>query len=755
MKAQKIFIAVALAAAISFESGLAQNSQWYFGSGLGAQQWRGPLNAVVGLGGELVVGKHLSRHGGLALNLGFASLPFQQSGVSNGVQFIRASREANLFHGDFLVDLHPFGMRSFSPFLRIGSGVLNVQVGSAARKNYISGVFGGGLHLQLTHDLALNLSGNYHHLVGQELDGFAVDKSPTGYAAVRLGFTFSALPGDNADDESWFSTSDSELSPFENAAAEEASTPALVDAAKDSSQNEEEEDFTAEQPSAEEDEETREVAPPDRDTASESNSATPPPVAEEKLVPPAANTSENVAAPSDDPFANFNRKLDLLDREANASPSEQSTEPVSPLGDEPKFEEFYPRAKQESVTDLREKLFAEEAEEEQAEDEIETEPVTATSDFEMRLSRLEEQEDFLSPQTKIADADEPLPEIKHEAARVEPAPIPPVSNGNAHINHKEQAPVGVQTRTPNSDWRNQSEPNSAPSKSAASRMATPASSAPTPSPARVKPTETSSGRNAETTDQELIELRAILDKLDRDGASRFERSLNSENTLALNADPEVAELRVRLDELTSEEVAHNQPSQAYEAFKDRLGLEAGNTKTAEPEEWDRQELKSQITTLDNELLQKEEDLTAIRTALAQSAASGAALPMRTTVTRGSFAQGYESALNSFYMQEYDEAIEKFSRLIAEYPSHTLTSNCYYWLGEAQYGFGDYITALVSFNRVLTFQRSLKKDNALLMLGKTYLALQRPIDARAMFNRLLSEYPASDAVTKAQALLQSK
>lgn len=750
MKSSKLFLVVFFSAALHSAASFAQNTQWYFGSGLGAQQWRGPLNAITGVGGELVVGKQLSRHGGLALSLGFASLPFQQSGLSNGVQFLRANREANLFHGDFLVELHPLGRNSFSPFLQIGSGLLNVQVGSSSRKNYISGIFGGGLRLQLSRDLALNLSGNYHHLVGQELEGFPADKNPDGYLAARMGFTFSARNGDDDANEPWFSTSDPELSPFVEQ-PQASSAPAPVVAQQDSSVDKEED-----KDALFDDEQDENV---DEEKAKTEESE-PEPVLSEMTTPPVPAPEQPAAVEeetpsSSDPYSTFNHKLDLLDQKSNEDAPEPNEAQVSPLGDEPKFEEFYPPTKTEAATNLREKLFADAAPEEKIEDETEDEPTgTANPDFEARLSRLEEQEDFLSPQTKIADAPETLPEVKREVPQVEHESIAPATNGKTHNQFKtETKPASSSTSL---DWLTQPEPqpNAEASQPASQHTMPPSPVRETAAPARSNVHEQPQpARKTEHADQELIELRAILDKLDKGGASRMEQKLGSENALAMYSDPEVAELHLRLDELAGEEAAYGKSAQEYEAFKDRLGLGEETAPKSDPEEWNRDALKSQLTTLDNELAQKEEDLNAIRTALAQSTAGGAALPVRTMVTRGSFAQGYESALNSFYMQRYDEAIEKFSQLLAEYPTHTLTSNCYYWLGEAQYGFGDYVTALVSFNRVLTFQRSLKKDNALLMLGKTYLALQRPLDARAMFNRLLSEYPASDAVTKAQELLK--
>jgi tol-pal system protein YbgF len=119
-----------------------------------------------------------------------------------------------------------------------------------------------------------------------------------------------------------------------------------------------------------------------------------------------------------------------------------------------------------------------------------------------------------------------------------------------------------------------------------------------------------------------------------------------------------------------------------------------------------------------------------------------------------FAQGYEGALYDFYAGRYAEAVEGLSRLIEAYPNHILASNCYYWLGEAQLQANNIQGAIASFTRVLEFEKSLKKDNALLMLGKSYMFLKRSEEARTAFNRVIAEYPTSEAVNLAQEYLRS-
>ncbi len=849
MKSPKFCLALFIAASLLCGESLAQSPRWYFGSALGAQQWLGPLNANIGLGGEATIGRAFSQRTALAFVAGFASMPFQQSTLNNGVKFILVPREANLFYGNFLFDIHPLGHRQIVPYFRFGGGLLNVQVGSQPRKNYAATVVGAGLQFQVNRDLAINLTGNYHYLAGQVLAGFESNNIPTGYFATRLGLTFSTSSSDDAEADDWVTTLDSELSPFKetpeagtNAAAAAQENFTVTEAQDEDSASvadddkREDDGQIADDNSAEDtaalfaDDDSEEY---DEQFGDEPAEVSFKPVAEEsqslaeKAAPNAERAEENDAALEDDPFARFNRKVDSLEQEHEAEPPAPPQADESPLGDEPKFEDFYPYAKSDKVERYKENLFKDEPAQEHTASEVEDTP--QVSAFKARLDKLDEQEDFLSPATEIAEApvqsEFPVEEEKRAAiSAIAPANAQPTPLLSERAPEIDEAPMqksppdfsAFETRMQDLDRRSEQvvesqprmpdmqEARPAPSENTAPQASPQRNESPFV-PEKAKPsTPTYAAQNGkhveeapvlrkkqsipraqprvsvppqtsaphEVEDEELRELRARLDELEG-GASWFGSEQGSARGYVRYSDEEAEELHRLLDKITGEytdeqrtpqyaenltdaagELDETKSPEAIEAFKDRLGLSDDQQQATAPMEWDQQKLKSQITNLDEELERSEEDLSAIRTALAQSATNGAAFPTRPVVTRGSFAQGYEGALNSFYMQRYAEAIGRFSRLLEQYPSHTLTSNCYYWLGEAQFGYGDYPAALASFNRVLTFERSLKKDNALLMLGKTYMAMKRPMDARAAFNRLLSEYPASDAVVKAQEAMKT-
>ncbi|HDI52027.1 hypothetical protein DRQ12_05030 [candidate division KSB1 bacterium] len=123
------------------------------------------------------------------------------------------------------------------------------------------------------------------------------------------------------------------------------------------------------------------------------------------------------------------------------------------------------------------------------------------------------------------------------------------------------------------------------------------------------------------------------------------------------------------------------------------------------------------------------------------------------VTSSQFKKIYNRALNKFYARNYAAAIEDFSALLTANPNHRLAGNCQYWIGESYFGMKQYQKAIAAFEKVLSFRRTYKKDDALLMLGICYLRLGQNKQAGKMFEKLLSEYSDSEYVAKARRLLK--
>jgi len=110
---------------------------------------------------------------------------------------------------------------------------------------------------------------------------------------------------------------------------------------------------------------------------------------------------------------------------------------------------------------------------------------------------------------------------------------------------------------------------------------------------------------------------------------------------------------------------------------------------------------------------------------------------------------YNEALQSFYSRDYDTAIQQFNLLLETSPENKLASNCQYWIGECYFGKRNYASAAEALDKVLSYQKSNKKDDALLMLGRCYIKLGDKQLAIQMFNQLMNGYPDSEYFEKAQ------
>jgi tol-pal system protein YbgF len=210
------------------------------------------------------------------------------------------------------------------------------------------------------------------------------------------------------------------------------------------------------------------------------------------------------------------------------------------------------------------------------------------------------------------------------------------------------------------------------------------------------------------------------------------------------------------EELFSEKEMDNAGMES--AVEESTGMEmnAPDSAAAQKEEYER--LKSRVETLKQTLDSKENEISTLTATLAESKERVAQM-QNTMVTQplpasnnGGVRGMYEQALNKFYARRYLEAAQMFTDLTGQFPNHPLASNCHYWIGESHFQLGNYQEAVEALNRVLQFSQSPKKDDALLMLGKSYAQIKRPEEARQAFTRLIQEYPNSEYVSKAEALL---
>ena len=117
---------------------------------------------------------------------------------------------------------------------------------------------------------------------------------------------------------------------------------------------------------------------------------------------------------------------------------------------------------------------------------------------------------------------------------------------------------------------------------------------------------------------------------------------------------------------------------------------------------------------------------------------------------------YNDALRLFNARKYGESMARFHRLYSDYPSIDLAPNCVYWIGECYYGMKDYRQAVLSFEQVLSeFPGSVKDDDALLMMGHSYLRLNNRTKAKEAYTKLQDVHPGSPYIKKIPAAFRNK
>ena len=114
-------------------------------------------------------------------------------------------------------------------------------------------------------------------------------------------------------------------------------------------------------------------------------------------------------------------------------------------------------------------------------------------------------------------------------------------------------------------------------------------------------------------------------------------------------------------------------------------------------------------------------------------------------------QEYAAALATFRSREHGQAVLDFIDFIVKYPKHPLAGNAQYWIGEAYWAQRDYRQALLEFEKVFEHGPG-KAPDALLKIGLCYLRLSDVSRAQQAWQRVVGEYPKSEAATMARSLI---
>lgn len=130
------------------------------------------------------------------------------------------------------------------------------------------------------------------------------------------------------------------------------------------------------------------------------------------------------------------------------------------------------------------------------------------------------------------------------------------------------------------------------------------------------------------------------------------------------------------------------------------------------------------------------------------------LVMEQSVSSNNSQLEYDRAFGLLREAQYDQAIEAFKSYVTSYPQADLSSNAFYWLGEAYLIKQDYQSAFDAFNKVLIdYTQSNKIEDAMLRGADSLVGLNRLDDAKAMYQDLVQRFPESRAAKSAQTRLE--
>ena len=129
-------------------------------------------------------------------------------------------------------------------------------------------------------------------------------------------------------------------------------------------------------------------------------------------------------------------------------------------------------------------------------------------------------------------------------------------------------------------------------------------------------------------------------------------------------------------------------------------------------------------------------------------------PIHTTAVPGA-KRRYQSAFKVYSERNYEKSIKLFEEFILRFPNDQDADNSQFWIGQAHYELGNYLSAEIAFRKVLKnfehgeTKRGFKTPDAILMLGRLYMVREMPIKAINYFNHVIQKYPQSRSAVKAK------
>ena len=116
---------------------------------------------------------------------------------------------------------------------------------------------------------------------------------------------------------------------------------------------------------------------------------------------------------------------------------------------------------------------------------------------------------------------------------------------------------------------------------------------------------------------------------------------------------------------------------------------------------------------------------------------------------------YQKAMSELLAGKYAAAGALFDDVVTNFPKDPLANNALYWAGECQYTQKKYPEALDRFKRLVAeYPEGAKVPDALLKIGFTYFAMGDTAGGTEYLKKVLSLYPFTPAGAKAEERLKT-
>jgi tol-pal system protein YbgF len=116
---------------------------------------------------------------------------------------------------------------------------------------------------------------------------------------------------------------------------------------------------------------------------------------------------------------------------------------------------------------------------------------------------------------------------------------------------------------------------------------------------------------------------------------------------------------------------------------------------------------------------------------------------------------YRQAMEIFQSGDYESAAPMFEAFAADFPKDDLADNALYWAGECKYARKEFAGAIQRFKRVVEeYPNGSKVPDALLKIGFAYISLGDRESATTYLKQVVAQHPFSSAGAKAEARLKT-